>query len=385
MGRRFSFLIVFLVSVALPLTLTGCQVSGSAADPPPEIHLPVVPVTREDLQQVVTLPGTVSALPDHSVKTSPAIAGKLVEVHMVPGEHVSRGEVIAELDSRELTAKLNQAEANIREGEQSVYQAQTSLQVAEDAYKRNCELYQEKIAAAKDYVAAKGQWTTAGAQLNAAQEHLNQLRAVRSEIATQLGFTKIYSPISGVVARRFLNVGDTAEPNAPIVQVVDLDTVVIDANLPADLPAEVRVNQRASISSVALPGLLLPATVTSVSPSVDSQSNTLLIRLICHNPETRLKEGQAVSVSIITGVHKSVLTVPKTALVPDPDHLNASMVYVFLPEAGTVKSTKIQTGIESNSKVEVLTGLSDRQSVVASGAYGLPDGTHIAASMETHR
>ena len=131
---------------------------------------------------------------------------------------------------------------------------------------------------------------------------------------------------------------------------------------------------------MALPGVTFEGTVTTVSPVVNPKSNTLNIRVRTPNPHKQLKVGQVVSVSIETGVHRGALTVPKTALVPNPNNSQGQMVYI--DQAGKAKPVQVKTGIERNGQVEILSGLNAGETVVAKGSYGLPDGTPIEAVAE---
>jgi HlyD family secretion protein len=368
----------FFLGFVILFILSGCGSTQPAEDPAPAptVRLPIAHVLREDLPVILNLSGTVNALPDHSVKVSPAIAGKLISVSVVPGQAVVRGQVLARLDSRQATDQLSQATGTLEVANAGVSQAQTSILLAENTLNRIQMLYSEKIAPQKDLILAQSQLVNAKQQLRAAQAQVAQARAARGQAITQLSFNEVRSPISGVVARRLLNIGDTADTTTPIVQIVDLGTVVIHANLPADAPVVVRVGDRGRIRSAAI-AESLAATVSAVSPVVDTQNNTLAVQLRCANAKAQLKEEQSVTVQITTGTHKGALTIPKTALVPDPERPEGHLVYQFL--AGKISRVQVQTGIEQDNRVEILSGLQANAKIVASGAYGLPDGTTVEA------
>jgi RND family efflux transporter MFP subunit len=368
------------VSFLLLVLLVGCQRANPAEDPAPTpvVRLPITQVQRQNLSNIVTLTGMVNALPDHSVKVSPAVAGKLIAVLVVPGQRVHRGQIIARLDNRQVKDQIAQTDAILQGSISAVAQAQTNLTLARSTLARVQMLYNEKIAPQKDLIAAQSQVATSQEQVRSAKAQVAQSRASRAQVATQLGFAELRSPISGVVARRFLNIGDTADPATPVLQVVDLETVVINASLPADSSAPIRVQQPGRVRSVAQPEVSLPATVTAISPVVDLQSNTLAVQLRCANRQGYLKEGQSVTVQITTGIRKGALTVPKTALVPDPEKPGQRLVYKF--RSGKITRVPVQTGIEEGGRIEITSGLSSGESVAASGAYGLPDGTAVEAT-----
>lgn len=373
--------------------LTACQTSssspsGSGVTSAAPVRLPVVSVQRQDIPVVVNISGTVSSLPNQSVKVSPVVAGKIVAIPVVPGQQVRRGQVVAELDTNQLKAQLDQATGALRAAEDGVTQAKSNLQLAKSNLQRYSTLYQVGAISQQSLFIYRNQAQVTQSQLSSAQAQVKQAIASRNQILTQLGYSVVRSPISGIVASRLLQVGDTAagasaSPSTPVVQIVNLDTVLINANLPADQPANVGVNQSAQIRSVALPGVTFNGTVTAISPIVDPKSNTINIQVRTPNPGYQLKEGQVVSVVITTGIHNQTMVVPQTALVPDPNNSKGQMVYTV--KAGKVQPIPVKTGIERNGQVEILSGLNAGETVVAKGAYGLPDGTAIQAVAEARK
>ncbi len=377
-------------SCVLLLMLSACQASSSTPvtsgdSSPAPVRLPVAHVQRQNLPVVVSIPGTVSPLPSESVKVSSPVSGRVIAIPVVPGQQVRRGQTIAQLDSQQLQEQLSQSTAAVKVAEHNVTQAKANLVLAQSNLERYRTLYQAGAVSQQNFVTYQNQAQVAQAQLDANQSQVEQARASRSQALTQLRYTEVHSPISGIVAALLLQVGDTAagataSPSTPIIQIVNLDTVLINSNLPADQPANVHVNQSAQIRTVALPGVTFDGTVNTINPVVDPKSNTLNIQVRTPNPQDQLKEGQVVSVSIVTDVHRGALTVPKTALVPDPNNSQAQMVYI--DQVGKAKPVQVKTGIERNGQVEILSGLSAGETVVAKGSYGLPDGTPIEAVVE---
>ena len=372
-------------SYVLLLALSACQASSStsttsAGSSPAPVSVPVVQVQQQNLPVIVSIPGTVNALPSQSVKVSSPVSGRVIAIPVVPGQQVQRGQVIAQLDSQQLKEQLSRATATVKVAEHNVAKDKANLQLAQSNLERYRLLYKAGAISQQSLTTYQNQAEVARSQLAADQSLVKQDLASRAQALTQLGYTTVRSPISGTVANILLQVGDTAagataSPSTPIVQIVNLNPVIIDSNLPADQPANVHVNQKADIKSVALPGVTFEGTVTTVSPVVNPKSNTINIRVRTPNPHKQLKVGQVVSVSIMTGVHKNALTVPKTALVPNPNQSQGKMVYI--DQAGKAMPVPVKTGIERDGQVEILSGLQVGETVVAKGAYGLPAGTPI--------
>lgn len=335
------------------------------------VSLPTMRVNTILVQKRLTFPGKVIALPDHSVSVTPNIAGKITKVLVIPGQKVSKGQLIALLDDQQLVAQLQQTTAPQRTALNQVVQAKIALDLAQKNLTRSEALFAKDIVAEKDVVAARSQVDLCKAQVDAAEARVAEAKVAPLNVTTQLAWTKVVSPISGVIAQRFLNVGDMTDPSKPIAHVVDLSTVIVDANMPADSSADPKVGQTAFVTTVALPGIKYGARITAISPVVDTTRNTVSIQLLCRNEHGRLKEGQQAFVLIATATSKAAL-IPQTAVVPGAD--NPAEHFVYVVRAGKLKLTKVTVGDAENGKIPVFEGLSDGDELVPSGGYGVPDG-----------
>jgi len=368
-------------TVSAVCLLAACQPKEAHVEPESHeekhqaVTLPLMKVKKELVGKALEIPGHVSALPDHSVQVTPHITGKIEYLLVVPGQHVKKGQLIAVLDDRQIQAQLQQALTPIQSANAAIKQADVEHEFAKRELQRLQELYSKDLSAKKDVLLQETMVETTKAKLAAAKARLEEVRSATSDETTLLKFTKILSPISGVVAERFMNIGDEARPNAPIVHVVDLSEVVVDADMPADVPHKVSVGRKATVRSVSEPEQPYSARIISMSPIVDTQKNTVRIRLQCANRQDGLREGQAVTVAITTGVVTASISVPRTAIVPDPEDPTATHVYVV--KGGKSKRTPVTTGVETSKTVEIKEGLSEGETVIVSGSYGLPEGIEV--------
>jgi RND family efflux transporter MFP subunit len=310
-------------------------------------------------------------LPDKSVSISPNIAGKITQVLVVPGQKVSKGQLIATLDAQQLDAQLQQAVAPTQSALNAVAQANIALDLALKNLVRTEALFEKDIVAQKDVVAARSQAELAKSQVLAAKAKVAEAEIAPAHIRKQLEFTKVRSPLAGVVAQRFLNIGSAADPSTPIVHIVNLEQVMVIASMPADSAANPKVGHQATITAVAEPGVSFPGKIQSISPVVDQNNNTVSIEVLTNNEQRQLKEGQQVTVSIATSSSKAVL-VPETAIVPGHDHPEQRLVCVV--KNGKLTFKEISAGPKQNGQIPVLKGLCDGDEIVSAGAYGVPDG-----------
>lgn len=373
-----SNLLLIVLFFSSTLVLHSCAKSAVIAtksenesEPEHHVQLPTTIVRITSVQRRLNFPGKVVSLPDHSVSVTPNIMGKISKVLVVPGQKVDKGQLIALLDDTQLQAQLKQSSAPQRAALNGVAQATIALDLAEKNLARADALFQKDVVAEKDVVTARSQVELAKSQVEAAQAKVEESRIAPLDLATQLAFTKVISPISGIVAQRFLNVGDLTDQSKPIAHIINLSTVIIDANMPADSPADPQVKQTAYITTVAEPGIKYDARITAISPVVDSAKNTVSIQLICPNRHSRLKEGQQVTVSIATNSSNAVL-VPQAALVPGADDPSEHLVYVV--RKGKLEQTKVIVGEKQNEMIAVFEGLNEGDEIISSDAYGVPDG-----------
>jgi RND family efflux transporter MFP subunit len=381
-----SLLFGFLLSIALSQLISACDMaprekinggSQTSADTvgKDSARKPVqvaVEVTKAvNVKRFVIIPGIVSSLPDHSIKISPAIAGKLVSVFVVPGQHVSRNQLIAKLDDRHILGQIEQSNLAIRSAQSLVSQAENNLSFAKENLERTRKLFAAEVVAKKDILLAENQLQAAQAQLLADQTQVTNAQGNRRQLLTEKSYTEVRSPISGSVANRFLNAGDSADLNTPIAQIVQLDRVVVNASLPSDSSEKLKVGEHAIISSIADAQSKFDAVITSISPIVDAQTNTIRVQLECLNKGMELREGQAVTVKIWSALDRNQILISKSALVPNPEHPDDDMVYTVVN--GKAKRVPVKKGATEGENIEILSGLTPGQSIISKGAYGLPD------------
>jgi len=326
----------------------------------------------------------------------PKIVAPIKKFYVERGSQVRAGQLLAEIENRDLVGTLTenqggyeQAEASYKSALQSTSQdlqvAKEQLDAAQKLYDSREALYQQGAMAAKDVEDAGIALTEARNQYDLAQKDYNlkvaegQLTAAKGRALSaeaQLNYTKIVSPIKGVVTDRPYYAGETPSSGSPILTVMDLSSVVARAYVSPQQAAELHVGDSASLS----PGggaPPMPGKVTIVSPALDPNSTTLQVWVEAPNPGARLKPGSTVSLSIVAKTVKDALVVPTQAVLTAPDATTSVMV---IGSDGEAHETSVKTGVRTAGEVQILSGLRKGQQVVTAGAYGLPDGTKVTVS-----
>ena len=356
------------LGLALAASLGAAACSRSASDEEiasaevPTITAETGTVEKRDLVEALLVRGSVTAPPNEDVKLAAQVAGRVVAMRVAEGDSVRAGEVVAQIEAAPLEDQQRQAKA-------ALSQAQAGLENARFNLARTERLFERGIAAGKEVEDARSQSA-------AAQAALEQAEATLATADRQLARTRVTSPISGQVVKRFVGVGEHVDGTAaqPLVEVANVERVEVAAQVAADRLGRVRVGQHAELVSDAWPDRRFEAEVIAISPAVDPATNAALVRLRVRNTERALKVGMFAEVRFGLAEKKGVLVVPPSALSKSEDD-----TAVYLVSGDEATRTKVEIGLETPEAVEVVSGVSEGQKVLTSGVHGLGERAKLAA------
>ncbi len=399
--------IIALIIVLLAGTF-GCSKKEEEAGTTSVVPVQVAPATREAIQRVIVAEGVIYPLDQASL--APKISAPVERFLVNRGDHVTQGQLLAVLESKDLAGaaaeskgQVDQAEASYRlttgaslpeeivKSQGDVQAAQQAVDAAQRLVESRQKLLSEGVIARKLVDEAQVSYAQARVQLQTAEEHLKALNGVAKEGETknaaaqvesakgrlqsaeaQLGYSQIHSPINGVVADRPLYAGDMAGAGTPLLTVVDISRVVARANVPIDQAAYAKVGDPATITTSN--GASAPGKVTVVSPAADAGSTTVQVWVEAGNPGERMKPGTAVRLAIVADTLRDAIVVPVAALLPSSE----GGVAVMAVAADSVAHQKqIKTGVRNSDKVQIVEGVNAGEQVVVGGGVGLEDGAKV--------
>ncbi|MCM8782164.1 MAG: efflux RND transporter periplasmic adaptor subunit, partial [Candidatus Omnitrophica bacterium] len=205
----------------------------------------------------------------------------------------------------------------------------------------------------------------------------------RDETGLKYELAKVESPLSGIVGRILLDKGDSVLPSAsiihgtPIAIIVNMDEMVVQLNALEPDISFLKKGLKAHIKVDAYPDENFVGEVSKVSEVVDSQTRTLPIEITVPNQKHKLKSGMFARIKIIASLLNDRLVVPQDALLQE-----FGAKYVFVVEDGTAVKRKVTVGIQEDSNIEILEGLSEGENVIVFGQQGLKDGTPVVITSE---
>ena len=398
---------ISLISALLVL-LSACakKEEAQAVAPAP---VQVTSVSQATIRHIVSGDGVL--YPQDQANVIPNITAPVQKFYVRRGDHVRQGQLLAELENRGLVAAavegqgaVVQAESNLRATEgatvpEGIVKAQTDLEAARqarDAAKKVLDsreqLFKDGALAGRQVDESRVAYTQALGQYQAAAEHLKTLQSVANQeqikgaaaqvqtakahvdsLQTQVGYSRIVSPIGGVVADRPLNEGDIAAPGTPLLTVMDISRVVARVNVPqADAPS-VKVGQPVIVTQTDSTEQV-DGKVTVVSPSTDANTTTVQVWVQVENKGERLKPGTTVHASIVTEEYKAATVVPVAAILPGEEGGTAVLT---VDSASIAHRKAVKLGVREGNQIQILNGVAPGEEVVVVGGLGVDDKTKV--------
>ncbi|HEX9655052.1 MAG TPA: efflux RND transporter periplasmic adaptor subunit, partial [bacterium] len=187
-----------------------------------------------------------------------------------------------------------------------------------------------------------------------------------------LDYTRITSPISGVIGERLRRQGDRIQPSDKLFTVINTEEMIAVVHVPEKEIGKIAKGQQAFLTSDNLLGTQFSGWIKRVSPVVDPQSGTFKVTVGIRNEESKLRPGMFVNVHIITDTHQDAVLVPKTAIVYE----NEAM-HVFVVRDSLAHKIALDAGYQDYEKVEARSGIAPDEPVIVVGQAGLKDKTKI--------
>jgi HlyD family secretion protein len=379
--------IVLLIAVGVIVAKSG----GTKIDPSK-----LAKVEKGDLAKSVVATGKVTPITKVEVKSK---ASGIVKKLLVDyGDHVKKGQLLAQLDKVEIEAQVEQSRAALEAAQANLKSSQADFERAKvDAEGPDVPLlkraYDRAVSMAKDGVVstsaledaqknyelalnkqnvAKAQVTVLKAKIAQAQAQVMQDQANLKQLEEQLSYTDIVSPIDGIVLSRDVQMGDAVSSilvlgsAATLVMTLgDTSEVYVKGKVDESDIGKVYLGQRARIKVESFKDKTFDGKVTKISPMGVEKDNvtTFEVRVSIQNPGGELKAEMTANAEIILEEHKNVLQIPEGAILYDKD--KKASVEIPNPKGKDGKDkVAVNIGISNGAKTEVLSGLKEGDQVV---------------------
>jgi RND family efflux transporter MFP subunit len=344
----------------------------------PPVAVRTAAVSMQDWPMSYEATGTVRARVTATISSK--VMGYVQQVSVQVGDHVREGQLLITLDARDLDAGVRRAEAGRAEAqsafpelESATAAAKANLDFAQATYKRMEELAGKKSISDQEF-------DEASARLKAAQANYDMTRSRRAQLTSKVAqaeeevrtagimrdYAKLAAPFSGVVIAKTVDPGNLATPGVPLLTIEQDGRYRLEASVDESKLPFVRAGQAVE-AVIEASGRSLNARVSEIVPSVDAASRSYMVKLdLPATPE--LRTGMFGRAIFPLGAQK-VVAIPASALIE-----RGQLQSVFVVEDGIAHTRLVTTGRRNKDAVEVLSGLSAGEKIVAPPPPGLQDG-----------
>ncbi|MCD7779568.1 MAG: efflux RND transporter periplasmic adaptor subunit [Candidatus Gastranaerophilales bacterium] len=270
------------------------------------------------ITQIVEATGTIE--PVNTVDVGSQVSGMISEIYVDYNSEVTKGQLLAQIDTSLFEAQLQQAIANIDNAKATLAQNQAVLDYDTKTYKRYKNLYARNLVSKDDLDSAESAYKTDIAKVAASKATIMQAQANYDTAAANMRYTRITSPVNGIVISKEVEEGQTvaASYQTPTLFTVaeDLTMMQIETSVSEADIGKVTVGQDVDYTLDGYPDRVFTGKVSQVrlSPTTESNVVTYTVIIEVENEEGLLLPGMTANVSIITDKQENVLTVPSSAL-----------------------------------------------------------------------
>ena len=385
----FGSLVIIVV-----IAIAAFSMNGDGDD---AISVRTAKVERQKIIETVSATGVIQ--PETQVKISADVAAKITRLEVEEGDWVEKGQFLVQLDRERFLAAVERAEASLRATEANANLARENMVKAEKDYQRTKELYDKKLESQATMDQTYAAYQVEKARYQSALEQVDQAEASLKQTNDDLSKTSIYAPMAGTISQLNKEVGEIA-----LGSQFQEDVIMIIANL-AGMEALVDVDENdivsiqlgdsASIEVDALPDMVFKGTVSEIANSAKisasgsaDQKTEFEVKISIAEPGEKLRPGMTASADVVTEIRENAVVVPiQCVAVRTPQQLKNTSVQeeastdsastpkytpdkdgfvqvVFLVNSDEVEAFQVTTGIQSETHIEIIEGISEGDEIV---------------------
>lgn len=312
------------------------------------------------------------------------ITGRLVALMVEEGSKVKKGQIIARMESDDVTAAKNQAAANLVNALAALEQAKTDRNIARRENFRYQGLVADGSVSQSDWDAINTRYKRSEEGVKVAEANVLALKAALEGAKAGLDYTLIRAPFDAVVLTKNADIGDIVTPfaavataKAAVVTIADMRSLQVEVDVSETNIVGIRVGQACDIQLDALPAIRFRGEVYTIVPTVDRTKATVLVKVRFLDKDPRMLPDMSAKVSFLsrnlkTEERKPRLAVNGSALVGKTDQ-----THVFVLQGNHVQETSVQTGVKLGDMIEIISGLKSGDRVVINPPKGMKNGTKI--------
>jgi membrane fusion protein, multidrug efflux system len=362
--RRLAKPAIAVAVVLVMGSLVAYRVSSAKKEEPAKAPDPALEFTAADvavvelreIARVVPISGSLSPVAQSTVRSK--VPGEVRRVLVREGERVVQGQLLAEIDTVDLQARLDAQVASLEE-------AKARLSIAAKNRDNGQKLYTQGFISQNAFDTTQSSWEAAEAAVRSAEAQVRLARNATHDAVVR-------APIEGIVARKMVNAGEKVGVDGPLFTIVDLARMEVEAPVPASEVPGMRVGQNATLRVDGFGEREFAGRLERINPTTEQSSRSITVYLSVSNRDGALRGGMFAKGTLVLDRGETAPVIPATAVREE-----AGQAFVFTIEKGKLVRRPVTLGVreEQAGIVQVRNGLEKGATVVSSRAMGLKAGT----------
>ena len=347
-----SSVVKYQLAIALCVFLAGCNSQPQSSQNEIETPVSVKELKLSSINKLINTTGTALATysidlnsemtGDYKLQTN-SRTGKLFKL----GDAVKKGQVIVKFENKEYENSI------------AIESRKLSLDIAEQEQIKQKELYEKGGVTLSQWRNTEVSYTNARYNLENAEISLDKMNVI--------------APFDGViVSLPHYTIDGRINQGSPMVSIMDYSRLYMDINLPESAIEYVKANQPVQITHYTLPGDTLDAIISELSPAISIETRTFRGKVLIDNKDLKIRPGMSVKADIVVDQAENAIVIPKDVIIS-----NRNRKYVYVVERNTAVMRTIKTGLEDETNIQIVEGLSENENLVIRGHETLRDNSRV--------
>lgn len=402
--NKKSLIITVSITLILLVVLIGGKKAGWFGKSGNFKEIETKKIERLDIVETVSATGKIQ--PEVEVKISSEVSGEIIELPIIEGQQVKKGDLLVRINPDIYQSSLNRAQASLQNVKANLSQTEASLKEAKASYERNKQLFEKGIISKADWDKAISSYEIAQANRESAYYGVRSASATVNEAIDNLNRTTIYAPMDGTISKLDVELGERVVgtqqmAGTEIMRVADLTNMEVEVDVNENDIVKVNISDSTIVEVDAYLKKEFKGVVTEISNSADGilsadQVTNFKVKvriiedsykdLVEGKPEyfSPFRPGMTATVDIVTDKRNNAINVPISAIAIKTDTTSSKQKStnkslekndekfecVFIKNGDTAELRVVKTGIQDDSNIEIVTGLEEGEEVIV-GPYNV--------------
>lgn len=374
---------IYLISTLILILVFGTLYATGILSPSVQVEATNV-VNMYPAQSFTLLNASGYVVAQRKAAVASKITGLLVSISVEEGSRVKAGQVIARLESEDVTAALDQAKANLNATRYNLEQAKAELHDATLSFNRMKELLKQDFISKAEYDVSEARYKKAMAAVSAAEAAVKANTAALQGARVALEYTLIRAPFDAVVLTKNADIGDivtpigaAAEAKAAVVTIADLSSLKVEADVSESNLHMVKIGQPCEIQLDALPDSRFRGKLDMIVPTADRTKATVMVKVRFIDKDSRILPEMSAKVAFLSREVRNDEQKPHTAINASAVLTRNGKKFVYRIKENRAIKTPITTGKQYGDMIEIVSGVKAGDSVVLTPLDEIKDGVRI--------